>query len=415
MVLEAYQLIQDLAVIMIVSAPIALIFHKLKQPLIIGYIVAGIIIGPSTAPGSLILHQDVVNSLAQVGVIMLLFVVGLEFPAEKLTGTFRKVVTIAMVKVAATFAVAYLVGVVLKFSLYDSLFAALAVTVTSTVFATKILSELGLLKDEATTLVVSVSIVEDVVVLSALAILQSVATVGKPAFFELGYSLGLVMIFIVGTLVLGSRIVPRVINSIGDYRHDEILILVMLGFAFGLSIVASEIGISVATGAFLAGVLIARSNYHETSKLLATPLRDMFAALFFVSMGALMDITLIPIFLAPALILALVSISMKLVSVLGASKSMNYSNQVSLKAAFGLSASGGELGLVVAKGGSDVSATSAFLLPMVGIVTLLTTFLSSFIIRTGWKVLGETTPTQGADGRPVAAADEYSGERRTRQ
>ncbi len=84
MVLEAYQLIQDLAVIMIVSAPMALVFHKLKQPLIIGYIVAGIIIGPSTAPGSLILHQDVVNSLAQVGVTMLLFVVGLEFPAEKL-------------------------------------------------------------------------------------------------------------------------------------------------------------------------------------------------------------------------------------------------------------------------------------------------------------------------------------------
>ncbi len=163
----------------------------------------------------------------------------------------------------------------------------------------------------------------------------------------------------------------------------------MLGIAFGLSIVASEIGISVATGAFLAGVLIARSNYHETSKLLATPLRHMFAALFFVSMGALMDVTLIPVFLAPALILALVSVSMKLVSVLGASKAMKYSSQVSLKADFGLSASGGELGLVVAKGGSDVSATSSFLLPMVGVVTLLTTFLSSFIIRSGWKSLAD--------------------------
>lgn len=368
----------------------AFLFHRLRQPLIIGYIVAGIIIGPNTFPGALVLHLDVVNSLAQVGVTMLLFVVGLEFPTEKLVGTFRKVLTIAAAKVGGTFAVAYLVAFALRFSLYDSLFAALAITVTSTVVVSKVLAELGLIRDEAATLVISVSIVEDVIVLSVLAVLQSVASVGNPSFFALGYSLGLALLFIAGTLAIGSRIIPWMMNWVGDYRQDELIVLMMLGIAFGLSIIASEIGISVATGAFLAGVLIARSSYHETTKILATPLRDMFAALFFVSMGALMDVSSIQVFIAPALILAFVSISIKLFSVLGTARALNYSNPVSLRAAIGLSGSSGELGLVVAKGGSDVGVTSAFLLPMMGIVTLITTFLSAFMIKSGWKAAAGT-------------------------
>ena len=380
---------------MIVSALMALLFHRLKQPLVIGYIVAGIIIGPNTYPGALVLHLDVVNSLAQVGVTMLLFVVGLEFPTEKLAGTFRKVLTIAGAKVGGTFFVAYAVAFALKFTLYDSLFAALAITVTSTVVVSKVLAELGLIREEAASLVISISIVEDVIVLTALAALQSVALVGNPSFSGLGYSLGLVLLFIGGTLVIGSKIVPKLMNWVGDYRQDELIVLMMLGIAFGLSIIASEIGISVATGAFLAGVLVARSSYHETTKILATPLRDMFAALFFVSMGALMNVSSIQVFFVPALILVFVSISVKLFTVLGTSRALKFSGPVSLKTALGLSGSSGELGLVVAKGGSDVGVTSAFLLPMIGVVTLITTFLSAFVIRAGWKAAEGTDDSRG--------------------
>lgn len=368
----------------------AFAFHKLRQPLIIGYILAGIIMGPYTWPGSLLLDPSVVNELAQVGVVMLLFVVGLEFPVEEVTGKFSKIAAIAAVEVGSMYGVAVLVGESLRLAFYDSLFAGLAITVTSTVVVSKVLTELDVLKDEAATLVISVSIVEDVIVLSLLAVPQSVAAAGEPSVFGISYALILVVVFVVGTLVVGGRLVPRVINSIGNIRNDEILVLAMLGVAFGLAIIANAIGISVATGAFFAGVLVSRSEYHEVSKFIASPLRDMFAALFFVSMGALMDFCLVPIFVMPALVLLLVSNSMKLLSVLLTSRGLKYSAQTSIKAAFGLSASGGELGLVVAKAGADTGVASAFLLPMLGVITVLTTFLSPYIIRIGWRSFSVT-------------------------
>ncbi len=408
MVLVAYQLISDLAVIMVVSALMALVFHRLKQPLIIGYILVGVIIGPYTFPGSLVLDLGIVNELAQIGVVMLLFVVGLEFPVERISGKFWRLATIAAVEVGATFVAAYLAGIGLKLSFYDSLFAGLAVTVTSTVVVSKVLTELGLLKEEAATLVISVSIIEDVFVLTTLAALQSVATVGEPSLLGISYSLGLVGLFVAGSLVVGTRLVPRFMNAVGNFHSDEILVLAMLGIAFGLSIIASIIGISVAAGAFFAGVLVSRSNYHENSKLIASPLRDVFAAIFFVSMGALMDFGLIPFFLVPAVVLLLISIAMKMVTVLFASRAMNYSPQVSVKAAFGLSASGGELGLVVAKGGIDAGVASAFLLPMLGVITVFATFISPYIIRIGWRSFSGMKPSSagGESGEPASAPPE---------
>ncbi len=407
MAITPYELIRDLAVIMVVSGFMALLFHKLKQPLIIGYILSGIIIGPYTYPGSLVLDINIVNELAQIGVVMLLFVVGLEFPVQRLTGKFRKIAAIASVEVASTYAIAILVGSTLQLSLYDSLFAGLAVTVTSTVVVTKVLTELDVLGDEASTLVVSVSIVEDVIVLTILAALQSVVSTGGPSVFGISFALILVGLFVGGTLAIGVRLVPRVINWIGELHSDEILVLAMLAVAFGLSIIANVIGVSVATGAFFAGVLVSRSNYHEVAKFIASPLRDMFAALFFVSMGALMNFSLVPTFILPALVLLLVSIAMKFVSVLLTSRAMKYSGQTSVKAAFGLSASGGELGLVVAKGGVDTGVASAFLLPMLGVITVLTTFLSPYIIRIGWRSFfgvkateQSKAPSLGSDAPP---------------
>ncbi len=385
---------------MVISGFMALAFHKLKQPIIIGYILAGIIIGPYTYPGSLVLNISIVDELAQVGVVMLLFVVGLEFPVERLTGKFRRITTIAIVEVLSTYSAGILVGEGLHLGYYDSLFAGLAITVTSTVVVSKVLTELGVLREEAATLVVSVSIVEDVIVLTILAALQSVAAAGEVSLPGLSYSLGLVAFYVAGTLVIGARIVPRIINSVGDIHRNEILVLVMLAIVFGLSILASAIGISVATGAFFAGVLISKSNYHELTKVISAPLRDMFAALFFVSMGALMNFNLVPIFLVPAVVLVLVSISLKLVSVLLTSRALKYSAETSVKAAFGLSASGGELGLVVAKGGIDSGVASSFLLPMLGVITVVTTLISPFVIRIGWRSFPGRTANQQPPPRP---------------
>jgi CPA2 family monovalent cation:H+ antiporter-2 len=274
------------------------------------------------------------------------------------------------------------------------LFVALAISVTSTVIVMRVLEELKMIKDEASSLILGVAIIEDIIIISMLAVLQSVASTGNLSFSEIGISVGLVLAFIAGALILGSRTVPKFIDLIGRTNQYDVLVVAMLGVAFGMAFIAFELGISVAAGAFFAGVLIAESKSHSVSAVLATPIRDMFAALFFISIGALMDISLLPVFIVPALVLIGVSFAAKFMTVWVACRAQGFNKLTSMRAGFGLSASGGELALVAAKGGADVGATSAFLLPMVGAMTIITTFISPYAIKFGWK-FAEKWKSQG--------------------
>jgi CPA2 family monovalent cation:H+ antiporter-2 len=386
MVIEIGQIVQDFAVIMIVASAMALISFKLKQPMVIGYIGAGIIIGPYTPPFSFILNVEVLNLFAEIGIILLLFVVGMEFPIEKLKSIGRKAFVIAITEAFGTFSAGYITGQALNFSFFDSLFVALAISVTSTVIVMRVLEELNMIKEEASVLILGVAIIEDIIIISMLAILQSVGSTGNLSFIDIGFSIGITIAFIAGVLLIGSKTVPKLVDYVSRTNQHDVLVVAMLGVAFGLAFVAYQIGISVAAGAFFAGVLIAESKSHSVTRVLATPLRDMFAALFFVSVGALMDVTLLLLFIVPALVLVAVSLAAKFFTVFLATKYQGFSRLTSLRAAFGLSSSGGELALVVAKGGIDVGVTGSFLLPMVGAMTIITTFMSPYVIKFGWKV-----------------------------
>jgi len=386
--IEVGQFIQDFSVIMIIASVMAFISFKFKQPLVIGYILAGIIIGPHTPPFSLILNPDILNLFAEMGIILLLFVVGMEFPIDKLRKIGKKALTIATSEAFGTFAVGFSVSFfLLNFSLFDSAFVALAISVTSTIIIMKVLEELDIIKEEASYIVLGVAVMEDILIISMLAVLQSVSSSsGDLSIVDILISISITIAFIFGVLFLGSKTIPRFINFIGKFNQHEVLILVVLGVAFGLAFISYQIGISVATGAFFAGVLIAESKVHAVTRILATPIRDMFGAIFFVSVGALMDMSLLVVFIIPASILVIVSISAKFLTVFLSSKSQRFSSATSMKAAFGLSSSGGELALVVAKGGADTGLTSAFLLPMIGAMTIITTFISPYMIKLGWKL-----------------------------
>ena len=396
MVVELGPILQDFTIIMVVAAIMAMISYKLRQPMVIGYIIAGMIIGPYTPPFSLISNFDVLNLFAEIGVILLLFVVGMEFPIEKLRKIGKKALVIAFSEALGTFTIGYFVCQGLNYSLADSLFLALAISVTSTVIVMRMLEELGMIKEEASIIILGVAVIEDIIIISMLAILQSVSSSGELSGIELITSIGTVLAFIGGALFIGSKTVPRFVNLIGKTNQHDVLVVAILGVAFGLSFIASEIGISVATGAFFAGVLIAESKVHSVTQVLTTPLKDMFGALFFVSVGALMNITLLPSFIVPAIILILVSIGAKFFTVYVASKSQGYTTQTALRTAFGLSSSGGELALVVAKGGTDVGVTSSFLLPMIGTMTIITTFITPYLIKMGWKLTGDGDSSQGS-------------------
>jgi CPA2 family monovalent cation:H+ antiporter-2 len=235
-----------------------------------------------------------------------------------------------------------------------------------------------------------------------LAVLQSVASTGTLSIVEVGLSVGLVLAFIGGTIFLGARTVPKFIDLIGRMNSYDVLILALLGVAFGMAFIAFELGISVAAGAFFAGVLVAESKMHSVSVVLATPLRDMFAALFFISVGALMDISLLPTFIIPVLVLVGVSYAGKFFTVWSSARAQGFDKLTSARAGFGLSSSGGELALVAAQAGAGTGVTSAFLLPMIGAMTIITTFMSPYVIKFGfkfaerWKVLGDEDKTTAA-------------------
>jgi CPA2 family monovalent cation:H+ antiporter-2 len=384
--IAATEVIQDFAIIMVVASVMALISYRLKQPMVIGYIVAGMIIGPHTPPFSFILHPEILNLLAEIGIVLLLFVVGLEYPIAKLRSVGRKAFVIAFSEAFGTFGLGFVVGQMIGMSLFDSLFIALSISVTSTVVLSRVLQEFGIAKTDVSSLLLAVTVIEDIIIVSILAVLQSVASTGSLTIIDLAVSVGMVLAFIAGALFIGSKTIPKFVDFVSKTNQVDVLVVAILGVAFGLSFIANQLGISVAAGAFFAGVLVAESKSHATTRVLTSPLKDMFAALFFVSVGALMDVSQLSLFIVPALIFVATSFAAKFITVYLSARSQNLGKKTSIKTAFGSSASGGELALVVAKGGADVGATSAFVLPMVGTMTIITSFLSPYVVKFGWNI-----------------------------
>lgn len=279
-------------------------------------------------------------------------------------------------------------------------------SITSTVVTVKILEELGMIQDTSSTLILGISIIEDIMAISALAVIQSIAadTVGggssdatsQASILQLLISIGIVAAFIGGILILGSRYIPNLVDKVGKTNDYALLLIVILGLAVGLSFAASLLGLSVATGAFLAGVLVAESKSANVSRVITTPIRDVFAAIFFISIGALMDVSLIPLFIIPALLLILTSFSSKFLIVAAILNMAKYDNITSFRTALGMASAKGELSLVVAKGGQDVGAITSAVLPILGVVTIVTTFITPYILRFGSK-LGNMSQSSSTD------------------
>jgi CPA2 family monovalent cation:H+ antiporter-2 len=391
-------IVQDFAVVMVVAAIMIAITYKLKQPMVIGYILAGILIGPYTPPFSLVRDASTINVLAELGIIMLLFVVGTEFPMAKLRSVGRVSFVVAVAETLGTLFLVFFIAQYLGFAFFDSLFLGLALSITSTVVTVRILEELGMIKDKSSILLLGITVVEDILAISILAILQSVAANGGQVEpLNLAISIGIVAAFIGGVLFLGSRFFPKIVDRAGRTNDYALLLIVILGLAFGLSFIANGIGLSVATGAFLAGVLVAESNSAAVARILTLPLRDMFAAIFFVSIGALMDIRVLPDYILPAAILILTSFGAKFLIVTGILTKAKYDSVTALRTGFGMSAAKGELSLVVVKGGQDVGAISSTILPLLGVVTIVTTFMAPYIIRFGSKIRVQSSTSSTDD------------------
>jgi CPA2 family monovalent cation:H+ antiporter-2 len=261
-------------------------------------------------------------------------------------------------------------------------------SITSTVITIRVLQELNMVNDQSTTLLLGISIVEDIVAITILGILQSVAIQdisggGEVNILTIAVSLVIVGLFIGGILIFGSRYITPLIDKIGKTNNFALFLLSILGLGFGLSVSAQLLGLSTATGAFLAGVLVAESKSASLARVITVPLRDLFAAVFFISVGMLMEISAIGFFIVPALILVITSFVSKLFIVTGILIKAKYSNITALRAGLGMSMAKGELSLVVVKTGYDSGIITSFLLPLVGVVAMITTFITPYVIKFG--------------------------------
>ena len=395
--------VTDLAIIMILAAVVTLAFFKIRQPLIIGYLFAGMLIGPlsplwasflpenvgpSTISGVGILSDlSALNLFADIGVILLLFVIGIEFPFAKIRSIGRVAMGAGTLGLFATLGVVFLAASALGLNFMDSLFISAALSISSTAIIIKILQDTGKIKKESSILVLGVLIVEDVIAVILIASLESIGLVGTVSIENVILVAAVAGGLIIGTFTIGIRVIPPLIDKVASAENREILLLSVLGVCFGYALLANVVGLSVAIGAFLAGVLIAESKSAEVSKILSSPIKDMFVAIFFVSVGALMDVTQLENYIFIAFALIAVATAMKLGGNILGNMIFKQPRNKSLRSAFALSAPRGEFSIVIVKVGVDMGMVSAFLFPLIGLITIITAFMSPFIIRAGDKVI----------------------------
>jgi CPA2 family monovalent cation:H+ antiporter-2 len=287
----------------------------------------------------------------------------------------------------ATLGVVFLAATALGLNFMDSLFISAALSISSTAIIIKILQDAGKIKKESSILVLGVLIVEDVIAVILIASLESIGLVGTVSIENVILVAAVAGGLIIGTFTIGIRVIPPLIDKVASAENREILLLSVLGVCFGYALLANVVGLSVAIGAFLAGVLIAESKSAEVSKILSSPIKDMFVAIFFVSVGALMDITQLENYIFIAFALIAVATAMKLGSNILGNMIFKQPRNKSLRSAFALSAPRGEFSIVIVKVGVDMGMVSAFLFPLIGLISIITAFISPFIIRAGDKVI----------------------------
>jgi len=395
--------VTDLAIIMILAAIVTLAFFKIRQPLIIGYLFAGMLIGPLSPLWTSILPQNgssgpaagigilsdisALNLFADIGVILLLFVIGIEFPFAKIRSIGKVAVGAGTLGLFATLGVVFLAASALGLNFMDSLFIAAALSISSTAIIVKILQDSGKIKKESSILILGILIVEDVIAVILIASLESVALAGTVSVEAVVLVAVVAGGLIVGTFTVGRRVIPPLIDKVASAQNREILLLSVLGVCFGYALLANVVGLSVAIGAFLAGVLVAESKSSEVSKILSSPIKDMFVAIFFVSVGALMDVTQLEDYIFIAIALIAVTIAMKFGGNLLGNTIFRMEKGKSLRSAFALSAPRGEFSIVIVKVGVDMGVVSAFLFPLIGLITIITAFISPFLIRLGDRII----------------------------
>lgn len=387
--------LQDLAMVMIVAAIVAIIFRRFGQPVVLGYILVGLIIGPHTPMIPLsVQDQHTVELLAELGVILLMFGLGLHFSLRQLASVGATAFMAATLEIAAMLGIGYGIGRMFGWSAMDSIFLGAILSISSTTIIVKALEELGLTRARFAELIFGILIVEDVLAIAMIALLSGVATTGSLEAVEVGLTLGQIGLFLAGVLVVGLLAVPPLVRYV-DRRHGvEILLITSLGLCFGVSLLALELGYSVALGAFLIGAVVAETREHGKIESLVAPVRDMFSAVFFVAVGMLIDPPMLIEHALPIVVVTLAVVIGKVVTCTLGTFLAGHDPRTSAKVGMGL-AQIGEFSFIIAALGLTLGVTSSFIYPIAVMVSAITTLLTPYLIRSSDPLVtwaGRMTP-----------------------
>ena len=374
---EAHDFLVALTVVLCVAAVTTVLFQRLRQPVVLGYILAGLIVGPHV-PIPLLADRDTVQTLSELGVILLMFALGLEFSLRRLVRVGPTAGITAVIQSSIMVWLGFLAGRAFGWTALESIFAGAIVAMSSTTIIAKAFDDLrvrGRLRD----LVVGVLLVEDLFAVVFMAVLTAVATGAGVSPGELGVTLGRLGFFLALLLAGGMLVVPRAIRFVRRRGNPETLLVASLGLCFGFAYLALASGYSVALGAFIAGSLVAESGEAHAVEEVVRPVRDLFAAIFFVSVGILIDPALVAEhWVAVVAFIALVVVGKSAAVALGAFLT-GHGTRLSVQTGMSL-AQIGEFSFILAALGTSLGATRDFLYPIAVAVSAATTLTTPWLI-----------------------------------
>jgi CPA2 family monovalent cation:H+ antiporter-2 len=373
----AHEFLRSLAVVLGVAAVTTVVFERLKQPVVLGYILAGLIVGPHV-PVPLVADRQIVQTLSELGVILLMFALGLEFSLRRLVRVGPTAGVTALVQSSIMVWLGFVVGRAFGWTVLESVFAGAIVAMSSTTIIAKAFDDLrvrGPLRD----LVVGVLLVEDLFAVLFMAVLAAVATGAGVSAGEMGATLGRLGAFLAILLAGGMLVVPRAIRYVHGLGRPETLLVASLGLCFGIAYLAQEFGYSVALGAFIAGSLVAESGEAHRVEKLVRPVRDVFAAIFFVSVGMLIDPALVARYWVAVVAFALLVVFGKSGAVALGAFLTGHGVRTSVQAGMSL-AQIGEFSFILASVGMSLGATGDFLYPIAVAVSAVTTLTTPWLI-----------------------------------
>ncbi|MFN0244531.1 MAG: cation:proton antiporter [Planctomycetota bacterium] len=376
--MDSHGFLRALTIVLCTAGVTTVLCQKLRLPVVLGYIVAGLIVGPHV-PIPLVADREAVALVSELGVILLMFALGLEFSLQKLVKIGATAGVTAVVQSSIMVWLGYMAGRAFGWTPRESIFAGAIIAISSTTIIAKVFDEQRV-KGSLRELVVGVLVIEDLIGILLMAILTALASGDEMSASVLWKSGGRLAAFLAGLVIVGLLIVPRMMRAVVSFQRAETTLVASIGVCFAGALLAHEFGYSVALGAFIAGSLVAESGHEKEIEHLIVPVRDMFGAVFFVSVGMMIDPRLVMVHWLAIVVLTVIVIVGKVVGVSLGAFLTGQSARTSIQAGMSL-AQIGEFSFIIAGLGISLDATGNFLYPIAVAVSAITTLTTPWLIQ----------------------------------